>query len=66
MGTGRQSATTDGTPLISRGDLATAPNLLSIARIVGVTAAVLLYFAGHPIATLVIGTRACLTDHLDG
>ena len=46
--------------------MATAPNLLSIARIIGVSAAVLLYFAGYPIATLVIGTLSCLTDHLDG
>ena len=66
LGTGRQSASTDGAPLIAGGDLATAPNLLSIARIVGVTAAVLLYFAGYPVATLVIGTVSCLTDHLDG
>jgi len=66
LGTGRHSATTDGAPLIARGDLATAPNLLSIARIIGVSAAVLLYFAGYPLATLVIGTLSCLTDHLDG
>ena len=66
LGTGQNSATTDGAPLIARGDLATAPNLLSIARIIGVSAAVLLYFAGYPVATLVIGTVSCLTDHLDG
>ena len=66
MRTGRESATKDGAPLIARRDLATAPNLLSIARILGVSAAVLLYFAGYPIATLVIGTLSCLTDHLDG
>ena len=53
-------------PLIARRDLATVPNLLSIARIIGVSAAVLLYFAGYPVATLVIGTVSCLTDHLDG
>ena len=56
----------DEAPLIARRDLATVPNLLSIARIIGVSAAVLLYFAGYPVATLVIGTLACLTDHLDG
>jgi phosphatidylglycerophosphate synthase len=27
---------------------------------------VLLYFEGHPRVTVVLGTAACLTDHLDG
>jgi CDP-diacylglycerol--glycerol-3-phosphate 3-phosphatidyltransferase len=31
-----------------------------------VSAAVLLYFAGYPRVTVVLGTLACLTDHLDG
>ena len=53
-------------PVIGRADLATLPNIVSLARIVGVTAAVLLYFAGYPRVTLVLGTIACLTDHLDG
>ena len=47
-------------------DFTTLPNLLSLARIVGVAAAVLLYFAGHPRVTVILGTAACLTDHLDG
>ncbi|HVN41882.1 MAG TPA: CDP-alcohol phosphatidyltransferase family protein [Steroidobacteraceae bacterium] len=47
-------------------DLTTLPNLVSLARIVGVAAAVLLYFAGHPRVTVYLGTAACLTDHLDG
>ncbi len=47
-------------------DFTTLPNLLSLARIVGVAAAVLLYFEGHPRVTLILGTAACLTDHLDG
>jgi CDP-diacylglycerol--glycerol-3-phosphate 3-phosphatidyltransferase len=66
LATGHESATVKDVPLIAPGDLTTVPNLLSIARIVGVSAAVLLYFAGHPVATLVIGTVSCLTDHLDG
>lgn len=68
MGQGPESgaAVVQGAPLIGPGDLTTVPNLLSIARIVGVSAAVLLYFAGYPLATLSIGTVACLTDHLDG
>ena len=53
-------------PVIGRADLATVPNLLSLARIVGVTAAVLLYFAGYPRVMIVLGTIACLTDYLDG
>lgn len=47
-------------------DLTTLPNLISLARIAGVTVAVLSYFAGHPMVTIVLGTVACLTDHLDG
>jgi CDP-diacylglycerol--glycerol-3-phosphate 3-phosphatidyltransferase len=53
-------------PVIGRADLTTLPNLVSLARIVGVTAAVLLYFAGYPMVTVVLGTIACLTDYLDG
>ncbi len=55
-----------GSPTITSSDLATIPNLLSIARVVGVSVAVLAYFAGHPWVTIVLGTIACLTDHLDG
>ena len=47
-------------------DFTTLPNLLSLARIAGVAAAVLLYFEGHPHVTVILGTAACLTDHLDG
>jgi CDP-diacylglycerol--glycerol-3-phosphate 3-phosphatidyltransferase len=47
-------------------DLTTLPNLISLARIAGVAAAALLYFAGYPRVFLVLGTIACLTDHLDG
>jgi CDP-diacylglycerol--glycerol-3-phosphate 3-phosphatidyltransferase len=53
-------------PAIGRADLGTLPNIVSLARIVGVTGAVLLYFAGYPKVTIVLGTAACLTDHLDG
>jgi CDP-diacylglycerol--glycerol-3-phosphate 3-phosphatidyltransferase len=56
-----------GTRATIRGsDLTTLPNLISLARIAGVTIAVLAYFAGHPMVTVVLGTIACLTDHLDG
>jgi CDP-diacylglycerol--glycerol-3-phosphate 3-phosphatidyltransferase len=53
-------------PVIGRSDLATLPNLVSLSRIVGVTVAVLLYFAGYPLVTVVLGTIACLTDYVDG
>jgi CDP-diacylglycerol--glycerol-3-phosphate 3-phosphatidyltransferase len=53
-------------PVIGRADLTTLPNLVSLARIAGVTVAVLLYFAGYPMVTVVLGTIACLTDYLDG
>ena len=53
-------------PVIGRADLTTLPNLVSLARILGVTAAVLLYFAGYPRVTVVLGAAACLTDYLDG
>ena len=36
-------------------DFATLPNLLSLARIAGVAAAVLLYFEGHPRVTVILG-----------
>ncbi len=52
--------------MIRAGDFSTLPNLVSLARIVGVATAVLLYFAGYPRVTVVLGTLACLTDHLDG
>ena len=55
-----------GLATIRGADFVTLPNLLSLGRIVGVAAAVLLYFAGQPLATLIIGTTAGLTDHLDG
>jgi CDP-diacylglycerol--glycerol-3-phosphate 3-phosphatidyltransferase len=66
MAPGAPSMQATGVPAVRGRDLATLPNLLSLSRIVGVAVAVLLYFAGHPHATLVIGTVACLTDHLDG
>ncbi len=47
-------------------DFTNLPNLVTLARIAGVAAAVLLYFAGHPRVTVILGTAACLTDHLDG
>jgi len=55
-----------GSPVIGRADLATLPNIVSLARIVGVVAAVLFYLAGYPRVFLVLGTAACLTDYLDG
>ncbi len=55
-----------GAPVIGRADLATLPNIVSLARIVGVAAAVLFYLAGYPRVFLVLGTAACLTDYLDG
>ena len=51
---------------IGLADLTTVPNLLSLGRIAGVAVAVLMFFAGHPRVTVVLGTAACLTDHLDG
>ncbi len=53
-------------PAITGADLATIPNLLSVGRVIGVSVAVLAYFAGYPWVTIVLGTVACLTDHLDG
>lgn len=66
MAPGTASAQAMGPATIRGADLTTLPNLVSLARIIGVTAAVLLYFAGHPKVTVVLGTAACLTDHLDG
>lgn len=47
-------------------DLKTAPNLLSVARIVGVLAAATLYIYGHQAVGLSLGIAAGLTDFLDG
>jgi cardiolipin synthase len=52
--------------LLKGAGLATIPNLLSFARIVGVTLAVILYLGGHGWLAVAIGTVAGLTDHLDG
>ncbi len=53
-------------PLISGGDLTTIPNLLSFARIGGVTLTVALYLAGHRWLAVAIGIVAGMTDFLDG
>jgi CDP-diacylglycerol--glycerol-3-phosphate 3-phosphatidyltransferase len=66
MAPGTASAQATGPATIRGADLTTLPNLVSLARIIGVTAAVLLYFAGYPRVTVILGTVACLTDHLDG
>ena len=66
MTPGTAPAQARGAATIRRADLTTVPNLVSLARIVGVAAAVLLYFAGYPRITVILGTVACLTDHLDG
>lgn len=66
MTPGTASAQAHGPAAIRVADFTTLPNLVSLARIVGVSAAVLLYFAGYPRVTVVLGTIACLTDHLDG
>jgi CDP-diacylglycerol--glycerol-3-phosphate 3-phosphatidyltransferase len=52
--------------LLNGAGLATIPNLLSFARIVGVTLAVILYLRGYGWPAIAIGTVAGLTDHLDG
>jgi cardiolipin synthase len=66
MTPGTGSGQVGGAATIRGADLTTLPNLVSLARIAGVAAAVLLYFAGHPVVTVILGTAACLTDHLDG
>lgn len=66
MTPGTAPAQATGPAVIRGADLTTVPNLVSLARIIGVTAAVLLYFAGYPKVTIWLGTAACLTDHLDG
>ena len=66
MTPGTASGRYTGRAMIRAGDFSTLPNLVSLARIVGVATAVLLYFAGYPRVTVVLGTLACLTDHLDG
>ncbi len=52
--------------MIRSSDLTTLPNIVSLARIVGVIVSVSLYLTGHRLASVLIGLVACLTDHLDG
>jgi cardiolipin synthase len=52
--------------VIRSSDLTTLPNIVSLARIVGVIVSVSLYLTGHRLASVLIGLVACLTDHLDG
>jgi cardiolipin synthase len=52
--------------VIRSSDLTTLPNIVSLARIVGVIVSVSLYLTGHRLASVLIGLAACLTDHLDG
>lgn len=52
--------------LVRGGALVTIPNLLSFARIVGVTLSVMLYLRGQGWLAVAIGTVAGLTDYLDG
>jgi len=47
-------------------DFLTAPNLVSLGRIAGVSLAVFLYAIGYPVAFLLLGLASCLSDHLDG
>ena len=60
------STSKPASPLISGGDLMTIPNLLSFARIGGVTLTVALYLAGHRWLAVAIGIVAGMTDFLDG
>jgi len=51
---------------IKGADLATIPNLLSIARVAGFAVAVTLYLSGHGWPAVALGVAAGLTDQLDG
>ncbi len=51
---------------IKGADLATIPNLLSIARIAGFVLAVALYLSGHGWTAVAVGVAAGVTDYLDG
>lgn len=47
-------------------DLRTIPNMLSISRMVAVTVAASVFFAGYYTTGVIIGIAAGLTDYLDG
>jgi cardiolipin synthase (CMP-forming) len=49
-----------------RRDLLKAPNLVSVARVVLIAIAAGLVVAGQPIAALIVGIPAGLSDYLDG
>lgn len=54
-----------GTSRLAR-DLRTLPNLISLSRIVLIFAATILFFFGHALTMLIVGTIAGFTDYLDG
>lgn len=47
-------------------DLRTIPNMLSISRMIAITVAAAVFFAGHYTLGVIIGIAAGLTDYLDG
>ncbi len=47
-------------------DLRTIPNMLSLSRMVAITVAAAVFFAGHYTLGVIIGIAAGLTDYLDG
>jgi cardiolipin synthase len=47
-------------------DLGTAPNLITLTRLVLILVAAALFFSGHPAIGIVIGIVAGVTDYLDG
>jgi len=53
-------------PALRYRDFLTPPNLISVGRIAGMSLALVLYGLGYPVAFLVVGLAACLSDHLDG
>jgi len=53
-------------PALRYRDFLTPPNLISVGRIAGMSLALALYALGYPVAFLLVGLVACLSDHLDG
>jgi CDP-diacylglycerol--glycerol-3-phosphate 3-phosphatidyltransferase len=68
--TTRQGGDPAGPGPLARGkfarDLRTAPNLVTLSRILLVAASLVLYSRGHVVGALVLGTTAGVTDYLDG
>jgi len=54
-----------GSPAFRR-DILLLPNIISLARIVVITACAIIFFLGHPVVAVLVALPAGISDYLDG